>query len=117
MFETFFGTTELIISAIGSLVILYGVVKALIRFISEGLKYHNDSQRNVLDTISLGIGRHLVLGLEFFIASDLIKILIDPDWNELGQLGFIIILRTILSVFLTRELKMISEGQFDRKQK
>jgi len=51
------------------------------------------------------LGSYLILGLEFFIAADILKAITRPDWNEIGMLAAIIILRTILSYFLGIELR------------
>lgn len=47
------------------------------------------------------------MALEFFIAGDIIKTIITPTWQALGILGVIVIIRTILSYFLTKDLKKI----------
>ncbi|MFH0952093.1 MAG: DUF1622 domain-containing protein [Patescibacteria group bacterium] len=104
-----------VIATFGTIIIVYGVVKSIISFVAQGLPYHDESKKHILDHISLGLGRHLILGLEFFIASDIINITINPGWNELGQLTVVIILRTILSFFLTREIHLISIDHFKRK--
>lgn len=54
----------------------------------------------------------LLLGLEFLIASDILKTVLEPTLNELAILGGIVVLRTILSVFLNREIKDLeAEGE------
>ncbi|MFC1663277.1 DUF1622 domain-containing protein [Patescibacteria group bacterium] len=117
MFDSIFEGIATLIAVVGTIVISYGSIKAIIVFLSRGLVFHDESKKHVLDHISLGMGRHLILGLEFFIASDIISIAINPGWDELGQLAIIIILRTILSTFLTRELRIISQGTFNHQDK
>lgn len=48
---------------------------------------------------------YLLLGLEFLIASDILKTVLEPTMNELIILGGIVVVRTILSVFLNKEIK------------
>lgn len=50
-------------------------------------------------------GTYLLLGLEFLIASDILKTVLEPTLNELAILGGVVVLRTILSVFLNKEIK------------
>ena len=50
-------------------------------------------------------GTYLLLGLEFLIASDILKTVLEPTMNELIILGGIVVVRTILSVFLNKEIK------------
>lgn len=51
------------------------------------------------------LGTYLLLGLEFLIASDILKTVLEPSLNELAILGGVVILRTILSIFLNKEIK------------
>lgn len=39
------------------------------------------------------------------IASDILKTVLEPSLDELAILGGIVVLRTILSVFLNKEIK------------
>lgn len=57
----------------------------------------------------------MLLGLEFLIASDILKTVLEPTLNELAILGGIVVLRTILSVFLNREIKDL-EGESEKDQ-
>ena len=50
-------------------------------------------------------GTYLLLGLEFLIASDILKTVLEPTLNELAILGGVVVLRTVLSVFLNKEIK------------
>jgi len=59
------------------------------------------------ETIRIKLGSYLVLALEFFIASDIVRTIIIPTWQSLGMLGAIVIIRTILTHFLTKDLKKI----------
>ena len=59
------------------------------------------------EAIRIKLGSYLVLALEFFIAGDIVKTIITPTWQSLGILGTIVIIRTILSYFLTKDLKKI----------
>jgi uncharacterized membrane protein len=59
------------------------------------------------ETIRIRLGGYLVLALEFFIAGDIIKTIITPTWESLGILGAIVVIRTVLSYFLTMDLKKI----------
>ena len=54
---------------------------------------------------------YLLLGLEFLIASDILKTVFEPTLNELALLGGIVVLRTILSVFLNKEIKELESEE------
>ncbi|MFN7161221.1 MAG: DUF1622 domain-containing protein [Candidatus Gracilibacteria bacterium] len=96
---------------IGILVISMGVIKGIYLFALQFFR-----KENLLMQIRIELGQHLALGLEFLIGKDIVDTIIDPSWDDLGKLGAIIVIRTILSIFLTRELKdMEEEFTMERK--
>jgi uncharacterized membrane protein len=52
----------------------------------------------------LEFARWLILGLEFMLAADIVRTVIAPTWQEIGQLAAIAVIRTFLSFFLERDL-------------
>ncbi len=59
---------------------------------------------NVLNKIRLDFGYYILLGLEFLVAADIIETILKPTTEELIELGGIVAIRIILSIFLTKEL-------------
>ena len=53
----------------------------------------------------LSLARWLVLGLEFMLAADIVRTVVHPTWEELGQLGATALIRTFLNYFLERDLE------------
>jgi uncharacterized membrane protein len=49
----------------------------------------------------------LLLGLEFLLASDIIRTAIAPTWSDIGQLAAIAVIRTFLNYFLARDIETI----------
>lgn len=94
------------LNIIGALIIVWGILVALFAFLKKELSLKEDCIK-CNETIRIKLGSYLVLALEFFIASDIIKTIITPTWQGLGILGAIVIIRTILSYFLTKDLKKI----------
>ncbi|MDD2688740.1 MAG: DUF1622 domain-containing protein [Candidatus Omnitrophica bacterium] len=98
--------TSTTLNIIGALITIWGIVVSLFEFLrKEILRKKEAVQLN--ESIRIKLGSYLVLALEFFIASDIIKTIITPTWETLGILGAIVIIRTILSYFLTKDLKKI----------
>ncbi len=64
---------------------------------------------NTTEDIRLRLGRWLSLALEFELAADILRTAVAPTWNEIGQLGAIIVLRTVLNFFLQREIDKAAE--------
>jgi len=91
----------LAISLIGSAVIIWGILLVIKDFLFNLLSDDPQSKRLMRQKL----GAYLILGLEFFIAADIIRTIIRPDWNEIGMLAAIIAIRTVLSYFLGMELR------------
>lgn len=89
------------ISILGTFVILWGILLVVKDFVLEMFSDDPQSKRHLRQKL----GSHLILGLEFFIAADIIRTITRPDWNDIGMLAAIVALRTVLSYFLGIELR------------
>jgi uncharacterized membrane protein len=47
----------------------------------------------------------LLVGLQFALAADVVRSVIAPTWNEIGQLAAIAAIRTFLNYFLERDIE------------
>jgi len=96
------------IEIVGIFIVLYGVLRALFEFFLKEFKKdtQHKKQRLKLDILRFNLGYNLVLALEFFLASDIIKTVMSPTWDELGKLGALVVIRTVLSYFLSKEIKL-----------
>lgn len=59
--------------------------------------------------LRLRFGMWLGLALEFQLASDILNTTIAPSFDELGKLGVIVLIRTFLNYFLSKELGELYE--------
>ena len=59
--------------------------------------------------VRLVLGRFLALGLEFQLASDLLRTAVSPSFEEIGKLAAVAAIRTALNFFLSQEIK--NEGE------
>jgi uncharacterized membrane protein len=57
------------------------------------------------EKIRFQLGRGLALGLEFTVASDILRTAIAPTRQDILNLGAIVLLRTLLNYFLEREIR------------
>ena len=94
------------LNIIGALITMWGIVIVLFGFLTKEFRRKDDCLKGN-ELLRLKLGSYLVLALEFFIAGDIIKTIITPTWEGLGILGAIVVIRTILSYFLTKDLKKI----------
>lgn len=60
---------------------------------------------NATESIRLQLGRVLALGLEFTVASDILRTAVAPTRQDILNLGAIVLLRTLLNYFLEREIQ------------
>jgi uncharacterized membrane protein len=51
----------------------------------------------------------LVLGLTFQLAADFVHIALARDWDEVGRVAVIAVIRTFLGFFLDRDVRAASE--------
>lgn len=62
-----------------------------------------------------GIGRAILLGLEFLVAADIIRtVAVSPTFHSVGVLAIIVLIRTFLSMALEVELE--SRWPWQRRQ-
>lgn len=103
------GDTAAIVQQVGELVdvagvgvIVIGLVVSTVRFLlmlreQSSLAYQRYRE---------GLGRALLLGLEFLVAADIIRtVAVTPDFQNLGVLAVIVLVRTFLSWSLEVELE------------
>lgn len=97
------------VSIIGILIILSGVILALCRYLFYVFTGQLIEQGSKINDIRLHLGRTLILGLEFIVAADLIGTTTTPDYYEVGILAIIVLIRTLLSFSINRELMAINQ--------
>ena len=106
IFHNIINNTSFVLNIIGALITIWGTIISFFEFLKKEISKSKDAiQLN--EAIRIKLGSYLVLALEFFIAGDIVKIIITPTWQSLGILGAIVVIRTILSYFLTKDLKKI----------
>lgn len=66
------------------------------------------------EVIRLQLGRSLALGLEFAVASDILRTAVAPTRKDIVNLGAIVLLRTLLNYFLEREIKQGEQSRSDQ---
>lgn len=99
------------VSTIGILIIMTGVILALFQYLLYLFTFQLTTQNADINTIRLSLGRILILGLEFIVAGDLIGTTTTPDYYSVGLLAIIVLVRTLLSFSINREIMSISKEQ------
>lgn len=99
------------LSSLGALVILWGAIGAVRDFLSLKRTTPAASFVRHSEPVRERFVAHLLLGLEFFIAGDIISSVLRPSWQRVGMLAAIVAIRTVLSVFLRME---VNRGEHSR---
>ena len=101
----YFGSGAEIAAAI---VIAAGVIRSIGAY-GLALLGRWDRRFDVTESIRLRLGRSLALGLEFTVASDILRTAVAPTRQDILNLGSIVLLRTLLNYFLEREIRDVEE--------
>jgi uncharacterized membrane protein len=107
-------TAILVIDAMALVVIVFGTVEAFV----TGLRLMITRSANGAEKreVWLRYGRALVAGLTFQLAADIIDTSITTDWEAVGRIAAIAVIRTFLNYFLERDLADIGERQTERRR-
>lgn len=102
--------------AVATLIIVYAVAEVLVRTVifiggAAAAGFRGPDELNLKEAIRLRLGTWLALALEVFIAADILRTVVAPTWNELGQLAAIIVLRIVLNYFLQRDIDAAERRQ------
>jgi uncharacterized membrane protein len=106
--ETFIGITETVLGTFGALFIVYGAVIAMIELLARETRLRKQSYHDIRWVFTTRI----LIGLEFFVAADVLKTILEPTLQDLAILGSLVTIRTVVSYFLGKEVSELPE---DRK--
>ena len=112
MLTHFLDLLAAVISVTSLLIVTYGALIGIISFLKNEIRrFTGGYSITTIRKLRATSGTYLLLGLEFLIASDILKTVLEPTLNELALLGGIVVLRTILSVFLNKEIKELESEE------
>ena len=80
------------------------VIRGIFAYVRQ-LFSHSRQHFDATESIRLKLGRGLALGLEFTVASDILRTAVAPTRLDILNLGAIVLLRTLLNYFLEREIR------------
>ena len=92
---------RMMVEAIGAAIIGIGALSTAFRYALSllGLRKYSNSD------IRLHLGRYLALGLEFQLGADILSTAVSPTFEEVQLLAAIVVIRTVLNYFLSKELE------------
>jgi uncharacterized membrane protein len=95
----------IIVDAFAMAIILFGTVQAALGILTAYPDTHRTRE------VWLRYARWLVGGLTFQLAADIIETSITTQWDAVGRLAAIAVIRTFLNYFLERDLAEIRSRQ------
>lgn len=92
---------------LGMVVLSVGILKALKIYLADVMTPGRSADSVKASRLELGHSFSLALG--FLIGASILKTTLAPTWTDIGQLGAIIAIRTILNYFLLHDIAIHSE--------
>jgi uncharacterized membrane protein len=94
--------TALVMEVVAVVMVALGAVEAVLLTVNHVL--HRRILAGWRKTLFLQFGVWLLLGLQFSLGADIVRSVIAPTWNDIGQLAAIAAIRTFLNYFLEKDL-------------
>lgn len=95
-----------VINFFGMAVVIWGFLSGIYHFftkklaLSEESIFFRDAGR-----VRAVMGTYILFGLELMIAGDIIRTFLDPSLDDLFVLAAIVVVRTVISYFLAKEVR------------
>jgi uncharacterized membrane protein len=85
------------------LIASFDALKKLLRFSSR------ISKAKIITNLRLELAHSLALSLEFLLAADVVGTAVSPNWDAVGKLAAIAVIRTFLNYFLEKEVEELEK--------
>jgi uncharacterized membrane protein len=100
--EVIAGNLTLIVGAMALLFISIGTIEAFFAGVRVLLLPSETSEKR--RAVWVRYARWLIAGLTFQLAADIVQTSVAPNWDSIGRLGAIAVIRTFLDFFLERDI-------------
>lgn len=98
-----------------AIIIGSAVIRGLVTYLRQ-LVSRSRHPFNTTELIRLELGRVLTLGLEFTVASDILRTAVAPTRQDILNLGAIVLLRTLLNYFLEQEIRQVEQNRIKEQE-
>jgi uncharacterized membrane protein len=92
-----------LIEAIAVLVVTFGCLQAAVGLAS--MVFRSNTGHGERKALWRNFGIWLLIGLEFELAADIVRSVVSPSWQDVGELAAIAVIRTFLNYFLEQDLE------------
>lgn len=91
------------VEVLAVVVMVVGVARFLLGFL--GAELAGDARGRRIDAARRDLGRYILAGLEVLIVSDIVHTAVSMQLTDLVFLGLLVIIRSVISYFLGREIE------------
>ena len=113
----YFDLAILALNIFSIVVLIWGVIIAGVDFVKSERTNRNrivmTKQNNFIKSF---LGSYILLSLEILIAADIIESIIKPTFQDIFKLGILVIIRTVISYFLHKEIDDALKDKQDQIQ-
>ena len=109
-FKTIADRIALGVELAAALLIAYGAIEAIVGLLKPRRGTESAKPFHKRRQVFLRFGVWLLLALEFELAADIVRSAISPTWSDIGQLGAVAAIRTVLNYFLERDIREFAES-------
>ncbi|WP_420318978.1 DUF1622 domain-containing protein [Ekhidna sp.] len=102
--EHFVEIVATVIGYVGISFIVLGVILAIGQYLISRF-----ANKYTIDHVRLTLGTYILIGLEFMVGQDIIETVLHTTLEQLYMLGLIVIIRTLLDFFLSREMTQLKQ--------
>ena len=89
-------------------VISIGIIKGLIIYLRNAFSF--SASAKAFQESRLQMGYSFSLGLSFLVGGSILRTTITPNWQDIGRLAAIIVIRTILNYLLLQSIQRTHEA-------
>jgi uncharacterized membrane protein len=107
LFKSLAGTIALGVETVAALIIGFGALEAIVLIVQRYIPHPGDIVHR--KEIWVRFAMWLMLALEFELAADVVRTAIAPTWDDVGQLGAIAAIRTVLNYFLEKDIEKYAD--------
>lgn len=105
----FFHPIVLLLDVVSIFIILVGAILSFVKLIHPEQDHDFSSVLHKNKYIKAYLGSYILLSLEFLIVADIIESIINPTFQDIIRLAMIVLIRTMISYFLNKEIGEFSE--------
>ena len=104
--KTVFEYLYFTIGSVGVAIIVWGVILSVYKLLKlEFSRLKHKSIYRERESVRHQFASYLLFALEFLIAADIIATVIHPKFEEIAILASIVVIRTVVSYFLEKEIE------------